>query len=48
MSTVAPIPILASVAGSEDAKMGSSVQEKNFAIQLGMQSTWWTRNTLLL
>lgn len=48
MSTVAPIPILASVAGSADEKMGSSVQEKNFATHLGMQSTWWSRNTWLL
>lgn len=46
MSTVAPIPTLASLVGSEDEKMGSRAQEKNSAILPGMRSTWWTWSTL--
>lgn len=48
MSTVAPMPIRASVVGSEDEKMGSRAQEQNFAIQLGTQSTSCICNTWLL
>lgn len=48
MSTVAPIPILASLVGSEDEKRGSRVQAQNLAIQLGTHSTSWTCSILLL
>ena len=48
MSTVAPIPTLASLVGSEDEKRGSRVQAQNLAIQLGTYSTSWTCSILLL